>query len=417
MDAGLVLLAVLLLVSSPILGQPSKISEADFTSSKECGECHQEIYSQWSQSMHSRSLSDPVYQTVINEMVKQTGGAKKVFCLSCHAPVASVAGKLRGLPAPIDWEGFSPIAKEGVTCDFCHTISGNENLGKNISVGAYVYPRKGTTDVKYGRHPDTDNTSHRTEVSKFLTSAEFCGVCHKFMHPFEGREVQSTYQEWLRGPYSKQGVRCQDCHMPAYAGTTVEGGKPREEIHAHLFFGGHSSMVQNAATVSVWGVNRKEEGGLRLSVTTSVLNSGAGHAIPTGVPGIREMWLRVKVLGPDGEELHQKRFWYGQKLVDKEGNDALPWEAFRIVAENRIEPEQSKQTTFQVTLPTGLKGPVKLEAHLFMHLISEAVGRRLQIAVPDPVLMTSAEATVPLLSMATGVSSSSGTTTLTQINP
>ena len=107
MDAGLVLLAVLLLVSSPILGQPSKISEADFTSSKECGECHQEIYSQWSQSMHSRSLSDPVYQTVINEMVKQTGGAKKVFCLSCHAPVASVAGKLR---VPL---GDCPLAYRG----------------------------------------------------------------------------------------------------------------------------------------------------------------------------------------------------------------------------------------------------------------------------------------------------------------
>lgn len=347
--------------------------------------------------MHANSVKDPLYRAVIDEMIRQTGGTQKIFCLSCHAPIASVTGKLLEMPTPLDWEAFSEVESEGVTCDFCHTISGNENLGKNISVGAYVYPRRGTTAIKYGRHPDADNDNHDTQVSTFLMSPEFCAVCHKFMHPIGGREVQSTYDEWLRGPYSKQGVRCQDCHMPAYAGRTTEEGKDREEIHAHVFFGGHSEMVNNAATLSVWGVASREAAGSRLTVTANIRNHGAGHAIPTGIPGMREIWLEVEVLGPDETRLGGERFRYGQLLVKRDGSPALPWEAFRILdANNRIEPEQSKQDRFDVLLPASLTGKVTIRANLFLRLVSEAMGQRLGVPVPEPILMTSAEATVSI---------------------
>ncbi len=124
MRVRIIVLATLLVLPQLVFGQVQEMSEEDFTSARQCGQCHQEIYNQWGQSMHSKSLTDPIYRAVVDEMLRMTGGEQKTFCLSCHAPIASVAGKLQDLPVPLDWEGFGEVAREGVTCDFCHTISG-----------------------------------------------------------------------------------------------------------------------------------------------------------------------------------------------------------------------------------------------------------------------------------------------------
>jgi hypothetical protein len=108
------------------------------------------------------------------------------------------------------------------------------------------------------------------------------------------------------------------------------------------------------------------------------------------------MWLEVEVLDQQGVRLHQRRFRYGQQLVNRQGEEALPWEAFRILTDDRIEPEQSKQNSFEIILPGQRTGEVSLQARLFMRLISEAMTQRLNIPVPDPVLMASAEAKISL---------------------
>ena len=56
--------------------------------------------------------------------------------------------------------------------------------------------------------------------------------------------IQDTYAEWKRSPYAAEGKRCQDCHMPAYAGKTAAEGKERAELHAHVFMGGHTEMIR-----------------------------------------------------------------------------------------------------------------------------------------------------------------------------
>ena len=84
-------------------------------------------------------------------------------------------------------------------------------------------------------------------------------------------------------------------------------------------------------------------------------------------------------------------------LVKRDGSPALPWEAFRILdANNRIEPEQSKQDRFDVVLPASLTGKVTIRANLYLRLVSEAMGQRLGVPIPDPILMTSAETTVSI---------------------
>lgn len=380
-------------------GGVSRLSPSDFTSATECGKCHEEIYNQWSQSMHSRSVSDPVYRAVFREMMTQTSGKQKAFCLSCHAPVASVSGKFIGDDSAMNWDALNTIESQGVTCDFCHTISGNENLGKNISVGAYVFPRRGSTAVKYGRHADAQNSNHAVDPSRFLINAEFCSVCHKFKHPLAGVEIQSTYQEWLKGPYAKEGRRCQDCHMPAYSGRVVtSGGNQRSEIHAHVFAGGRSEMLKKAVTLTVWGIQKSGDPKRpsTVDVTVNLANSGAGHVIPTGLPGLREMVLEVIVLRGPGDILGHQTASYGQRLVKDDGTNALPWEPFSRIEDNRISPRQSSQRRFRFSLPAAVEKPVMVRAYLRMMPVSAAMARRLNLQPEPPLLMTTAEATAAI---------------------
>ncbi len=342
--------------------------------------------------MHSRSFTDPVYRAVLDRVLQRTQGRNKAFCLSCHTPIASVSGETLLKEVPLEWDRFSAIAQEGVTCDFCHTISGEENLGMNIAVAAYVYPRRGQTAVKYGRHETEPIEAHMSQPSAFLTSSEVCAICHQFKHPVSHRETQNTYREWLDGPYSKRGVRCQDCHMPAYSGATAKDGPVRERVHAHAFLGGNSEMVKKAVTLTVWGAFSNSD---ELQVTASVRNSGAGHTIPTGVPGIRRIQLEVRVLAPTGETLARRNYYFGQRPLTADGRTAFPWEDYETVEDIRIEPEQSRQVSFAVVIPRLSSGEVRLEARLYMHRLAEELARELQLPLQDPILMTSAEAAVP----------------------
>jgi hypothetical protein len=48
--------------------------------------------------------------------------------------------------------------------------------------------------------------------------------------------------------------------------------------------------------------------------------------IPTGVPGIREMWLEVSILNGSQVAATQKR-QFKYELFDREGKLAMPWDA------------------------------------------------------------------------------------------
>jgi len=120
----------------------------DFASADTCKPCHTEIYQQWRTSFHSQAATDSLYWRLFQQSVREVGSRASALCLSCHVPVATVGREVKWF-GPVSSElELSPVAREGVTCDFCHTISGNENLGRNISVGAYRLPHKGDTVIK-----------------------------------------------------------------------------------------------------------------------------------------------------------------------------------------------------------------------------------------------------------------------------
>src|SRR5262249_26673511 len=284
-------------------GAEHHLDLSDFSPAEECAVCHQEIYQQWRTSWHAQATIDPFFREMLGQADKdlRAHGKTAAFCMTCHAPVATVTKAVRLYESEWLQLNSNSVAMQGVTCDFCHTISGDEHFGDNISSGVYKYPRKGDTAIKYGAHADATTTNHLTKASRFLQSAEMCAICHKFNHPLSGEKLQDTYDEWKRGPYSgKGGKRCQDCHMPQFSGQAADTGRERKDLHAHIFPGGHAELVKKVATVTLWGSVKGKSGKRTANLEAVVKNVGSGHRMPTGLPGMRQMWLEVVVRDAQG---------------------------------------------------------------------------------------------------------------------
>ena len=341
-----------------------------FTSAEKCGVCHVDLYQQWQTSAHSRAAVDPVFWQFFQQAARDQKDLSAAACLTCHSPVGSVTKEFSvtgRVSFPVQ---LSAVGREGVTCDFCHTIQGGEYFGKNIGVGVYRYGHKGDTATKYGTHADATTTEHATEVSPFLKNAEFCGICHKFTHPVSDTVWQDTYAEWKDGPYAKEGRTCQDCHMPTYAGRGTIDGPLRTNLSAHVFPGSHSDMIKKAATVSVWA-GRKPKSLIRsLQVKALVSNSGSGHLMPTGIPGIRQMWLEVSVRNPNNVEVASRKSEFLIEILGADGKPAMPWNAVNFGRDTRIAPRKSRETVFDVPLPAPGE-PVEVKAVVYYRQISE----------------------------------------------
>ncbi|MFQ5432591.1 MAG: multiheme c-type cytochrome [Nitrospinota bacterium] len=90
-----------------------EVNRLGYTSSRICGYCHVDIYKSWKKSIHSRSYTDQAFQDAYRKAYAESKGLLKGYCLRCHAPTTYTTK---------DVEGSLPITREGVTCDFCHTI-------------------------------------------------------------------------------------------------------------------------------------------------------------------------------------------------------------------------------------------------------------------------------------------------------
>ena len=170
--------------------------------------------------------------------------------------------------------------------------------------------------------------------------------------------------------------------MPAYAGKSADDGPQRPDVSAHVFQGGHSEMLKRAAQVTLWARAGGKAGARRVSLSALVTNVGSGHLMPTGIPGIRELWLDVRVQS-SGAELFTTRANFGATLLDKDGKPAMPWRAVRVGTDTRIAPQRSRREVFQFTVPDGK--PVDASATLYYRLISETAAKAAGISPTPPI--------------------------------
>ena len=87
-----------------------------YASARSCGACHDVIHKAWADSPHARSATSAAYLEALRRAIESTAEGKGVreACVWCHAPTTIVSG---------DLELQRTISREGITCDFCHTVA------------------------------------------------------------------------------------------------------------------------------------------------------------------------------------------------------------------------------------------------------------------------------------------------------
>ena len=349
LDVLLVLLLSTVTVEA-VTGLPA-VRREGYTSSQVCGTCHTMIHKQWENSLHASSIDDPVFQGVFGQVEKEEN---RKFCLKCHAPTVRVTG---------DYSLSQSITKEGVTCDFCHTIKGVDLTREEPFEFALGFVKRGPfeSNLKIG---------HENQFSQIHLKAEFCAGCHEVVNQ-NGFHVMSTYTEWKRGPYAEKGIQCQNCHMPEEFGVPIvnpEIAKTQHSVTAHKFLGGHSQINITTAATLTQVVDIVDD---HVSVVVYVTNAEAGHSLPTGIPS-RRVILTVKLMDRRGQEFDSKEVVYRRVLADGEGRE-IPEEnikemflkATTVKSDNRIGPKETRREEFTFALPKGVVGTLLVESYLY----------------------------------------------------
>lgn len=341
--AGATIVLGIVLASSPVHGNPGKkVSGKGFTSSEVCGSCHQQIYGTWKNSMHARSLEDPVFRVAYLEAYYETKGGAKKICIGCHAPTTFVTG---------DNDLDRSISREGITCDFCHSVV-------SVRPGAKGGPF--TLDVgwvKRGSLGAVTSPAHGTQYSEVHERSLLCAGCHEYTNS-HGVTVLGTYSEWKGSPQAKEGIHCQSCHMPRLGGEIVPPTVkeiPEKFVSTHGVAGGHSlTQLKKALKVGVASLKR-EKG--QVSGTVSITNVGSGHAIPTGMPS-RRLILTIDATSGQKSLYREQRVF--QKIVtDSEGQDLKKEGDFfikgaKIPRDNRIGPGETRTESFSFLAPPNI---------------------------------------------------------------
>ncbi|MFC1669734.1 multiheme c-type cytochrome [Spirochaetota bacterium] len=373
-----------------------------FIAPKTCGGCHEEIYSQWKNSMHNLAHGDIVYQKVTKFLLKGLTNKDEIkeaeSCVKCHIPV----GVISGFPMKVseDKGKIPEIARKGIQCDYCHSATGAKRMSNN---DLRLSPGDGEEDpgTKRGPFRDSKSSFHESVYSEFHTSSKICGTCHNVNHVVFNTKLETTYEEWQNGPYNskdpKKRVVCQGCHMyqrpgiaatgstarPKNPGKASIGGPDRKHIFTHYFVGGNSfiPLLSNDKVKSKMSINRLRNAAELLvtgkdgKVLITVKNIGAGHKLPTGLTNVRQMWLdiiikdkRGKVLFSSGQ-LDKNGYIPGNAIIYNtvfgDGNGKVVSniaKAKEILKDRRILPQKSLTET--VKLPKGKYSTVNVTVKL-----------------------------------------------------
>jgi len=233
-----------------------------YPTAAECGECHKQIYEEWSSSNHAYASISPMFHKFEQKFQDLTQGTVGTFCVRCHQQVGTQLGEDREAPL---WQR-SQISREGVTCITCHRVKeqyGKVNGERRIEPGKIFEPVYGSgeksviKDVIAKKETYTVATSEKERGNQIhqgmitndqITKSEFCVSCHQVAVNL-GIKLEIVWDQYRDSPARKAGVTCQDCHMGkvpgrpdgyATAPSAVVGGKainPGRKHANHRFIG------------------------------------------------------------------------------------------------------------------------------------------------------------------------------------
>jgi len=236
--------------------------ETLYPTAAQCGECHKQIYEEWSSSQHAYASISPMFHKFEQKFQDLTQGTVGTFCVRCHQQVGTQLGEARETPL---W-ARSQISREGVSCITCHRVKeqyGKVNGERRVEPGKIYEPVYGSgqqsviKDVlankeTYSVKTSTDgrgNDIHKGMITNDqITKSEFCVSCHQVAVNL-GIKLEIVWDQYRDSPARKAGVTCQDCHMGKVAGkpegystapSAIVGGKevnPGRKHANHRFIG------------------------------------------------------------------------------------------------------------------------------------------------------------------------------------
>src|SRR5262249_32000505 len=80
-----------------------------YPTAAQCGECHKQIYEEWSSSQHAYASISPMFHAFEQKFQELTQGTVGTFCVRCHQQVGTQLGENRETPL---W-ARSQISREG----------------------------------------------------------------------------------------------------------------------------------------------------------------------------------------------------------------------------------------------------------------------------------------------------------------
>ncbi len=419
-------------------GETPALTYDNFESPQRCTACHKEIVQEWRQSLMAQAYTHPwdeqeYFKLALPHALKDAKVAEvKAGCIGCHSPLAFLTGDI-----PPQRVAAGTRANEGVSCDVCHSITGTtEEEPFNFS---YITEVDGS---KTGRYPDAKSSRHGIKVTEFLGSPKLCAICHDEQSPY-GAWVKETYREWKAGPYAKEGVRCQDCHMYHAPGKAALGGKERPRVARHTFHGSHTpSKLAGSVDLALYADRTTAEPGEDIVVRAVLFNGKTGHYIPSGSTEERMLWLEVTAAGPDaaarvipvepkgfpGEEytiadgsilayqdmgaiMEIENFKgisrdgdvpkgcriFRRPFFDPQGRMTIcQWNTVKNTAiDYRIGPRETKIERYAIAVPTdAAAGELTVRARLLYSQIPTSLGRFLQLPAEESAPITVNEAVI-----------------------
>ena len=240
------------------------IMPADFfMESKQCGECHKDIYEQWKSSMHHfASFNNQFYRASILHMQELSGTQGSKWCAGCHDHAVFFNGRFE---TPIKEQVETPEAQNGLGCVSCHSIT---HVGSTMGQGDFqiMYPplhRLAASKNALVQNAEKFITylnpepHRRTFMKAFMReqSSEFCSSCHKVhldepVNHYRWLRGFNDYDNWQASGVSGQGARsfyyppkssaCSDCHMPEVA--SHDPGNRNGMIHSHRFAAANTAI-------------------------------------------------------------------------------------------------------------------------------------------------------------------------------
>ncbi len=234
-----------------------------FMESKKCGECHRDIYEQWSSSAHHfASFNNQFYRKSIEYMQSVVGTKPSKWCAGCHDHAVFFNGRFDN---PIKNQIDTPEAQAGLSCMSCHSIV---HVAGSVGNAGFTMSYPPLHEIASSTNPLMHRLEHfvtyaapeahrNTFMKPFMRkdTAEFCSACHKVhldvpVNRYRWFRGFNDYDNWQASGVSGQGARsfyypakssnCADCHMPLV--NSNDPGNIHGKVHSHAFPGANTAV-------------------------------------------------------------------------------------------------------------------------------------------------------------------------------